>query len=194
MNNKVLPNAQVTNLQNKQPGFSLIEMLIVMSILATLAVLSLMQLRTWLTQLEQDLALDRIKHAIEFAKNEAFRSGKTISLCPSADHKFCYIKDDWSTGFIIFENPDRDTQPKPNSILKIVQGAQYGKIFFDALGNELHIRPNGTTTNIGKFYYCAKNLAHSVDAPFTQSIRMLVINWVVRGYFIQEENSIRCRR
>lgn len=175
-------------MKKRKNGFSLIEVLVVISILAVFLMLSIPPLHSWLAQLEQELALERIKHAIEFAKNEAFRTHKTISLCPSADQKHCYTKDDWSLGFIIFENPERDTQPKPNSILKTVQGASLGKIFFDALGNELHIRPNGTTTNIGKFYFCAKNGSRDLH------MRLLVLNWAARTYFSQEENSMRCNK
>ncbi len=162
-----------------QQGYTFIEILLVISIMSVILLTSIPNLNTLLTRTEQEIALDRIKNAIELAKSEAFRKNKTISLCPTSNQNTCTYGDTWEVGFMMFENPERDTQPAAGAILQLFPGAKYGKIIYDAMGNQLNIHPDGTTTNIGNFVYCAKNKG-SIKP------KGLVLNWVARLYPAEE--------
>lgn len=166
-----------------QQGNTLLELLLVVTILCLSFFAAIPNLNKYLTSTEQEIALDRIKNAIEFAKNEAFRKNKTISLCPSHTQNSCTYGDGWDVGFILFENDNKNSQPTPESLLKVFEGTRYGKIVFDAMGNQLNIQANGTTTNIGNFVYCAK--IKNLIKP-----KGLVLNWVARIYST-EENPIK---
>lgn len=164
---------------SREQGNTLLETLLVISILSLLLLCSIPSLNQFLTRTEQEISLDRIKNAIEFAKNEAFRRNKTISLCPSHNKSSCTYGDNWAAGFILFENPNRNTQPANGTISQVFSGAQYGKIIYTAIGNQLNIHADGSTTNIGSFIYCPKD--RNAIKP-----KALVLNWVARVYKAEE--------
>lgn len=165
-----------------QLGFTLFETLIAVSLIMLLMMFGLPSLNQFLTVTDQQIALDRIKNAIEFAKFEANRQNKIISLCPSKNQKSCHCSEDWNVGFIVFENPMGEAQPQEGSLIQISPGAQYGRIVYTATGNQLNIYPDGKTTNIGSFIYCAKNKNAGHSNSNINNPKKLVINWVARVY------------
>jgi type IV fimbrial biogenesis protein FimT len=167
---------------NKKLGYSLIEVCITLGILFSLLVF-VPCFKAILIHQEQTLILDKINYAITYARSEAFLRRKTISLCPSINRTSCSLTADWSTGFIIFENPGSTKQPNVHSILEVFEGAQHGYVYFSATGNQLHIHPNGTTTNIGTFLYSPKQSSHLKP-------KGLVVNWATRTYMLNESTEL----
>jgi Tfp pilus assembly protein FimT len=165
--------------QCKQQGNTLLETLLVVSIMSLLMLGAIPSIKKILIQTDQAIALDRIKNAIEFAKNEAFRRNKTITLCPSINQNSCGYGESWELGYLLFENPARNTQPTVGSIIQVFSGARYGKIIYNATGNQLYIHADGTTNNIGNFIYCPKD--KNIIKP-----KGLVLNWVARIYPAEE--------
>jgi len=50
-------------------------------------------------------------HAIHLARKESIMRKRVVSLCPSPDGVNCAPGRDWSTGWLMFENTDRDEPP-----------------------------------------------------------------------------------
>jgi len=168
-------HSEIDTYHVKDNGNSLLEISMALSMMALLMFAGFPTFKNILIQQERIVVLYRLKNAIEFSKNEAFMRGKIISLCASQDQVSCSMSEDWASGFIAFENPERKKQVGTHCpLLEIFPGAHYGRIYFSATGNQLHIHPNGTTTNIGTFIY----------TPKSDTIKPagLVVNWAVRTY------------
>ncbi len=52
--------------------------------------------------------VDTLFHAIHLARKESIVRRREVTLCPSADGEHCTPGSDWSEGFILFANHDRD--------------------------------------------------------------------------------------
>lgn len=159
-------------------GFSTIELLITFTILLIISLAAVPQFKLFLAQQDQLLLLDRLKNSIEFARQEAFHRRKTITLCGSTTQISCSAQAEWSSGFIIFENPNKEWQPEEKNILGYFPGTRYGKLYFTATGNQLHIQANGQTTNIGSFIHCSNQASIKPNG--------WVINWAARSYPLDE--------
>jgi len=156
-------------------GFSLLEVCIVIFILGSILALGLPQLDRFLMHEERELVLDRIKTAIDYAKQEAFARGATIVLCSTSNQITCTSQTNWSSGFMILEKNKEESSPLQAKILQVFQGTKYGRIHFNAFGShDLIIQSDGSTNN-GTFSYCPKNRDASEGAA-------LVINKAGRVY------------
>ncbi len=156
------------NFFNKETnGFTVLEIFIVLSILSYLCMIAIPNFNLLYVRQEQDIVLDRLKQAISFAKNEAFLRKKVVSLCGSRDNQihdkdfYCNEENDWSGGFIIFENETAEKlRPiKADKIIKKFPGVAHGKLEYDFGGKtQLNIFPNGRsmTMDIGHFIYKPK--------------------------------------
>lgn len=117
--------------QTPQIGISLIELVIVISLLAWLMSAGYHAFQGYRMRQERTLCLSALKDALAFARSEAFFRNTTISLCGSHSQQKCHMLKDWSNGFIIFENPSREDAPETHQILRVVPGIRYGTLEFN---------------------------------------------------------------
>jgi type IV fimbrial biogenesis protein FimT len=54
-------------------------------------------------------AVNRFAQTVFFARSEAIKRNDTISVCPSSDGERCAASSDWTHGWIVFVNDDRDS-------------------------------------------------------------------------------------
>lgn len=85
-------------------GFSLFELMSVLSITGLLAVLGSVQLIQVMNDQAVRTVRDRFSHAVHFARAEAIYSQQFVTICPSSDQHGC--GGDWSNGWIIFFDED----------------------------------------------------------------------------------------
>jgi Tfp pilus assembly protein FimT len=164
-----------------QRGVSILELCTVILILSIITTLAIPAFSQFLMREERSMVVDRLKAAIEFAKQEAFVRGKTITVCGSINHRTCH-PNDWSAGFIIIEM-DEQFPHFPANILHVFPKLQHGKLNFDQFGTYLNITADGKTINNGTFIYCPKNGdRREADA--------LVINNAARIYRPIQKNSL----
>lgn len=126
---------------------------------------------------EREFVLKQLITTIEYAKQEAFRQGSTLTLCPSIDGKNCQLTRDWSHGFLLVSNHS------PKQQLLTFPGIHHGKLYFDEFSNHLNIKANGSTINTGTFTYCPNN-------KDPREPRGLVINRASRVYSIDQKNTL----
>jgi len=97
---------------NRHRGFSLYELLMTLGLAALLLSIGLPSFTGTLARSRQTVEINALFHAIHLARKESIMRRKVVSLCPSEDSHTCLPGMDWSSGWIMFENADRDSPPR----------------------------------------------------------------------------------
>lgn len=163
-------------------GFTLIEMLIVMSLIAMLATASAVSLRPLFARSQVKSEVGRLLEAINLARSEAILSSQPVSICPSAmaQHGEARCGGDFSHGWIVFTNQDRDSvvDPPGDRVLQVYSGLPRGLYLSNRRGTQpvsesIHYLSDGTSHRNRTLLLCSEK----TEAAFNSSI---VINIVGR--------------
>jgi len=98
-------------MRRQHGGFSLYELLMTLSLAALLVSIGLPSFSSLLARNRQAVEINALFHAFHLARKQSIMRRKVVSLCPSRDGETCLDSKDWSTGWIMFENTDRDSPP-----------------------------------------------------------------------------------
>ncbi len=93
-------------------GFTLYELLITVILIALISSLAIPSFAGSIARQRQRVEIDALFHAIHLARKESIMRRKVVSLCPSRDGQQCSASRDWSDGWLMFENKDRDSPPR----------------------------------------------------------------------------------
>jgi type IV fimbrial biogenesis protein FimT len=97
----------------KSAGTTLMELLTTLAVVAVLATLATPGLRTLQLDGRRAAVVNGFLHSLFLARSEAIKRGQVVSICPSADGHSCDRgARDWSIGWIVFANGDRDDPPE----------------------------------------------------------------------------------
>ena len=134
---------------NENSGYSLIEVLVVLSLLAALLLFSAQGYQHIRAAIEARIVLSRLITLIHYARSEAIRMGGKVIICRSKDGYSC--SGNWSDGQIVWIN-----EQKPHVLLAF-GAVKQGKLSFRAFQSSDFLRfiPNGATfEQNGSFTYC----------------------------------------
>lgn len=93
-------------------GWTLIELIAVCAVVATLATLSIPSFREIALNARRTEQVNALLHGLYVARNAAIQRNAPVVLCKSADGLQCApALPAWSEGWIVFENRDRDSPP-----------------------------------------------------------------------------------
>lgn len=100
-------------------GYTLYEVLLTTLLIAVLLALVIPSFSATVARQRQRAELDALFHAVHHARKESIMRRRAVSLCPSDDGLTCGPDADWSNGWLMFENRDRDSPPQidPGEIL-----------------------------------------------------------------------------
>lgn len=93
-------------------GYSLYELLITLGIAALVLGLGLPSFGGLAADRRLRAETGALFHALHLARKESIVRRRAVSLCPSADSEACDATDDWSGGWIMFVDADRDSPPR----------------------------------------------------------------------------------
>ncbi len=102
-------------------GYSLYELLMTTALIATLLIVGVPSFSSIAARERQRVEIDALFHAIHLARKESILRRKVVSLCPSSTGESCAPGTDWSTGWLMFENIDRDSPPRIDAGEPILQ-------------------------------------------------------------------------
>lgn len=113
----------------KSAGTTLIQLLTTLAIVAVLATLAAPGMSTLQLDGRRTAAVNGVLLAVFLARSESIKRGEVVSVCPSSDGRSCDNRAaDWSVGWIVFVNSDRDDPPTrdPKEELIFSSGASPG--------------------------------------------------------------------
>ena len=93
-------------------GFSLYELLLALTLIAVLVGIGLPSFGAMAARNRISVEINALFHAIHLARKESIMRRQVVSICPSVDSRTCRSENDWSQGWIMFNNRDRDSPPQ----------------------------------------------------------------------------------
>jgi len=141
------------NINNQ--GFTLFELLITMLLIALISSLAVPSLAASLARQRQSVEINALFHAIHLARKESIMRRKVVSLCPSLDGRQCTSSRDWSTGWLMFENKDRDSPPRIDDDEPVLDSHRVGDhVRISANRKGFTLRATFLRATNGTFVFC----------------------------------------
>ena len=142
-------------MRSPERGFTLYELLLTLALAAMLAAAAVPAFDRMLARSRQAIEINALFHAIHLARKESIMRRRAVSLCPSADGLDCVPGTDWSTGWIMFENADRDSPPRVDEGERVLQHhAVAGSVQIDANRRAFTLRATHLRATNGTFVVC----------------------------------------
>jgi type IV fimbrial biogenesis protein FimT len=130
-------------------GFTLLEMLVTISIILILLSLFIPSQKAMLTKSKTDVMRMQLLRAINLAHIEAITKNELVTICQSSDQKTCFGH--WSDGYIVIVNR--------KVIYAFLNPENQGQLYWRAFPNnqaQLDYLPSGTLrAENGTFWYCS---------------------------------------
>jgi len=93
-------------------GYSLYELLVTIAVASIVLALGVPSFAELVARNRQVVEINALFHAVHLARKESIMRRRVVSICPSVDGLQCRPGTDWSDGWILFENRDRDHPPR----------------------------------------------------------------------------------
>src|SRR3546814_1609643 len=126
-------------MNRKDAGFSLIELIATVSVLATLLAIALPSFTTLLQGSRASGTYHLLTTSLAAARLRAIKDNAPVTVCPSADGRSCRSDEVWSDGWIVYQDPGRDTQP---------QGSDTVIQRFEGVGVELQLKTTSGRSHV----------------------------------------------
>ena len=139
----------------KNQGFTLFELLITMLLIALISSLAVPSLAGSMARQRQTVEINALFHAIHLARKESIMRRKVVSLCPSLDGLKCTPGRDWSAGWLMFENKDRDSPPRIDDGEPVLASHRAGdRVRISANRKGFTLRATFLRATNGTFVFC----------------------------------------
>lgn len=104
-------------------GFTLIELIVTVSIFAILASFAGPSFVDLITSTRLGGDRDKLKSALQFTKTEAISRNQAVAICPSTNGTSCSNTDDWSDGWIIYlDDNNTGVVSKVGTVIRVHEG------------------------------------------------------------------------
>ena len=145
-------NTPHTTLSRRARGFTLVEMLIVVTIVGILSGAAFPYLGTVMDSIRMRSIANAFLSSMHVARSEAIKRNGRVALCKSADGSACANTGHWEQGWIVFHDADNDGAADAGE--QVIQRVQALPAGFRLSGNQLVSRyisfsPTGTTRTAG---------------------------------------------
>lgn len=138
-------------------GFSLLELMIVVSITAILAAVAIPSFRTVILDAKRTTTVNDLMASLQLARGEAAKLGQPVVVCPSnSSGTACINSTSWSGGWLMYANTDTTEPPAFESTDRILQlaAAVSSDIVITSSASSFVFRPFGSRNTNGNFKFC----------------------------------------
>ena len=166
-------------------GYTLLELLIVMLVMALLASVSLPDFSAMLENKRSDTNIKRLAQAVEFARVSAITAGSLVTLCRSSDGMGC--GGNWQEGILIFTdtNGDRVLNQQDRILRHLTFPDLAGTLRWRAFQNRQYLQ----ITSQGFTRYQNGNFTYCPPTGQLQYARQLIINRSARVRFAMDSDG-----
>ncbi len=138
-------------------GYSLYELIITIGLVALVMSLGVPSFGRMLADHRLKVEVDALFHAVHLARKESIMRRRAVTLCPSRDGQNCEPGFDWSDGWIMFVNLDRDAPAARDSdepLLQRFSGTLHNQVV--ANRHSFSFRTTTLRATNGTFIFCDK--------------------------------------
>lgn len=139
------------NCPHSAPGFTLLELMFAIAVFAILVGLGVPTFSGIINANRVTTQTNELVSALAYARSEAVRRSEPVAICASADGATCAGSNDWSSGWIVFDDrggvvgaPD-----DPSDVLQVWQGT--GGLALDAGANFVRYAGSGMSMTATTF-------------------------------------------
>lgn len=145
-------SSALTHSTHRQRGFTLVELVVTIALVAILTTLAIPGFSEVLRQWRRDSATRELSTSLQLARSEAIKSSRQTVICPSSNGTACVASTQWSSGWIVFVDDGAGTQSSANNqahntnerILKVVSAQAGVATLTSSVGVQwLRFLPNG---------------------------------------------------
>ena len=126
-------------MNRKEAGFSLVELAVTLSVLATILAIALPAFGAMLQGARASSTYHLLTTSLAGARLRAIKDNAPVTVCPSTDGRTCRGDEIWNDGWILYRDPDREDQPA--SAEAVIQR-------FDGVDNGLQLRSTAGRTRV----------------------------------------------
>jgi type IV fimbrial biogenesis protein FimT len=106
----------------KASGFTIVELMTVVLIVSILLAIGVPSFRYVTTSNRLSSEINGLLGDMQFARAEAIKEGRTVTVCSSVDRATCSGLADWSKGWIVFSDPANPAVVDPGEAILRTQG------------------------------------------------------------------------
>jgi type IV fimbrial biogenesis protein FimT len=112
---------------NRQTGFTLVELLVVIGILTILLTVGMPSYLYITNSYRISAEVNGLLGDLQYAREEAIKEGQFVTVCVSSNAINCSGATTWQSGWIVYSNPPNTNVPAAGSVLR-VQAAFTGTV------------------------------------------------------------------
>jgi len=146
----------------KITGFSLIELLVTTVLIAISISIGVPSYQSLASSNRLSASINQLRGALALTRSEAVRRNQHVAICHSLDGAQCSRRGNWSDGWIIFVDKNRDKYINgSDAIIQLYHPINKSiSINYAAFGSKHYVvyRPSGFTLTNGTFTVCTPNI------------------------------------
>lgn len=171
-------------------GFTLLELMIVISVLAILAVVAVPNFNAILLNWRVTSSVNDLMTSMRLARSESEKSGRAVVVCPGTLTTCTPSTTGWSSGWIVFVNTDNDSPPALDSgekVLSVYAAPSNGGISVSTAATAFIFQPFGTRDTAGTLTVCDPR-----GAPFAKAVIVSAAGKVRSSTLNASNNPLSC--